>query len=181
VIINPIKDTQMISSKDQTKQWRKSQDWYINGKKNECELYQKRQFEDIVQCKLSKTNKRLFMVNNTLVKTANPLKTDQGFEYTENFDGEFKIDNTTFLVNFKFTCDQGGAQLRTLREVYHFIKTQMEFIKRHSSTEIYFINILDGNTSYTHKDQFKNLKTNRIFIGDMQEFAVYWNQLKRIN
>jgi len=166
----------MISSKEQTKEWRKSQDWYINGKKNECEIFQKRQFEAIVQTKLSKTSKRLFMVDNTLVRIANPLKNDQGFEYTENFDAEFKRDDNIFLVNFKFTCDQGGAQLRTLREVYHFIKTQSEFLKRHSNEKIYFINILDGNTSYTYKDQFENLKTDRIFIGDMQEFSTYWNQ-----
>jgi hypothetical protein len=169
----------MISSKEQTKQWRKNQDWYINGKKNECETYQKRQFEQIVQCKLSKTSKRLFMVNNTLVKMSNPLKKEQGFEYTENFDGEFKMGQTTFLVNFKFTCDQGGAQLRTLREVYHFIKTQVEYLKKNPNEEIYFINILDGNTAYEHKDQFKNLKTDRIFIGDMQEFSTRWNSPTR--
>lgn len=169
----------MISSKEQTKQWRKNQEWYINGKKNECEVYQKRQFEQIVQCKLSKTSKRLFMVNNSLVKMSNPFKTEQGFEYTENFDGEFKMGQTTFLVNFKFTCDQGGAQLRTLREVYHFIKTQVEYLKKNPNEEIYFINILDGNTAYEHKDQFKNLKMDRIFIGDMQEFSTRWNSPTR--
>lgn len=167
----------MISSKEQTKEWRKAQDWYDNGKKNECELFQKRLFEDIVQTSIYKTNKRLFMIDYSMISICNPLKTEQGFEYTENFDAEFKIDDTYFLVNFKFTCDQGGSQLRTLREVYHFIKTQTEYIKKHSEDRVYFINILDGNTAYQHKKQFEQLKRNQIFIGDMQEFSVWWPTL----
>lgn len=170
----------MISSKDQTKEWRKNQDWYINGKKNECELYQKRQFQEIVQTPIRKTSKRLFMLDNTLVRMSNPLKTEEGFEYTENFDAEFKYHDITFLVNFKFTCDQGGAQLRTLREVYHFIKTQVEYIKKNPNQKIYFINILDGNTAYQHKNQFKNLKSDKVFIGDMQEFSIHWNAISSL-
>ena len=29
-------------SKEQTKIWRKAQSWYINGKKNECDIYQRK-------------------------------------------------------------------------------------------------------------------------------------------
>jgi hypothetical protein len=31
---------ELISSKYQTKEWRLNQQWYINGKHNECEKYQ---------------------------------------------------------------------------------------------------------------------------------------------
>lgn len=34
------KALKLISSSKQTKNWRKKQDWYYNGKHNECELYQ---------------------------------------------------------------------------------------------------------------------------------------------
>jgi hypothetical protein len=164
----------MLSSKEQTKEWRKAQTWYINGKKNECELFQKRLFETIVQYPINKTNKRLFMIDHSIVSITNPLKTDQGFEYTENFDGEFKMGDTIFLVNFKFTCDQGGAQTRTLREVYHFIKAQNKFMGNYSKEKIYFINILDGDAAYRFKNQFDKLGTTRIFVGDTYEFSEWW-------
>lgn len=168
----------MISSKDQTKEWRKNQEWYINGKKNECELFQKDQFEQITHQPIRKTLKRLCMMNHTIVEISNPLRGEYGFEYTENFDGEFKYNDTAFLINFKFTCDLGGSQIRTLREVYHFIKTQLEYLKRHPKHKVFFINILDGNTSYQYRDQFKHLVDPRVFIGDMKEFSAWWNSRK---
>lgn len=164
----------MISSKEQTKDWRKSQDWYINGKKNECELYQKDQFEQITQQPIRKTLKRLFMLNHTMVEISNPLKGEHGFEYTENFDGEFRYNDTAFLVNFKFTCDLGGAQLRTLREVYHFIKTQLEYLKSQPDRKVFFINVLDGNTAFQYRNQFSHLKHPKVFIGDMKDFSSWW-------
>jgi len=167
----------IISSEYQTKQWRKDQDWYINGKKNECELQERKQFENIILQPLPKSSKRLFMINNSIVeRVRNPLQIDYGFEYTEDFDGEFKKDDILYLVNFKFTCDQGGAQTRTLREVYHFIKSQKCFLRlNHPNYKICFINILDGDTQYRHRKQYSHLLESRIFIGDMKEFLEWWN------
>ena len=38
----------LISSEFQTKDWRKSQKWYIDGRRNECEIYQKKEIEKII-------------------------------------------------------------------------------------------------------------------------------------
>jgi hypothetical protein len=42
----------LISSKLQTKQWRQKQEWYKNGKSNECEKQQIKQIEIITKQKL---------------------------------------------------------------------------------------------------------------------------------
>ena len=33
-------------------------------------------------------------------------------------------------INFKMICDRGGSQTRSLREVYHFITTQLNYLKQ---------------------------------------------------
>ena len=37
----------LVRSQSQTKKWRNSQPWYRNGKRNECEMFQKHQLEAI--------------------------------------------------------------------------------------------------------------------------------------
>lgn len=78
----------------------------------------------------------------------------------------------------KFVCGSGGAQTRTLREVYNFIKYQMEYLIKFNMNNIYFINILDGDTSYNNMDKFKFLinkeiykqENKYIFIGSLYDF-----------
>ena len=54
-------------SNKHTKQWRQKQEWYTNGKKNECEIYQRNNVENI-------TKKTPFV--NSLVDKRNPLFTN---------------------------------------------------------------------------------------------------------
>lgn len=179
IIIFVDEENDFISSSLQTKNWRKNQKWYINGKCNECEKYQVKLVEKIINMKCLKSNKRINMEDKNIYKNLNPLKENNGFEYTENFDGEIIILNITYYFNFKFICDNGGAQTRSLREVYHFIKHQFYYLKKYKN-DVYFINILDGDTCYKQKNKFfylqnkfKTLK-NKIFIGDMNEFSNWW-------
>jgi hypothetical protein len=67
---------------------------------------------------------------------------------------------------------------RTLREVYHFIKYQIQYIIKFNTINIYFINILDGDTSYNNmnkfnfllnKEKYKNVNK-YIFIGSLYDF-----------
>ena len=44
-------------SKNQTKEWRKSQPWYLNGKHNECGQYQKRIIEGITKATINKAHR----------------------------------------------------------------------------------------------------------------------------
>ena len=200
----------ITNSKEQTKNWRKACDWYKNGKSNECEIYQKKLIKQLIGYIPSKTNDRFYMETKDIINKTNPMKDKNGFEFTEDFDGKVitkthnKINNTIYF-NLKFCCDAGGAQTRTLREVYHFIKCQIEYVIKKqkeindssglfdlsdlsdssNSSEIYFINILDGDTSYKNMDKFKYLLEKEkkmkqdmcevinkyIFIGSMLEFS----------
>lgn len=166
------------SSFYQTKDWRKNRNWYKNGKSNECEKYQINLIEKIIVIKLMKTDDRINMETNKIISKKNPMINNDGYEWSENFDGLLIKNNNTYYFNLKFVCDNGGAQTRTLREVYHFIKYQMEYLIKFNMNNIYFINILDGDTSYNNMDKFKFLinkeKYNQVikyvFIGSLYDF-----------
>ena len=109
------------------------------------------------------------------------------------FDRYYIFNNNSWILfisvkafsyfNLKFICDNGGAQTRTLREVYHFIKSQMEFLIKKKQI-FHFINILDGDTSFKNMDKFHYLKSNKkykdiikyIFIGDLHQFQNHFQE-----
>ena len=131
------------------------------------------------------------MEKNIIIDNKNPNKHDDGYEWSENFDGKIFIELDIYYFNLKFVCDNGGSQTRTLREVYHFIKNQIIYLQNNINNinNIYFINILDGDTSYNNINKFyflinkykklcphnnKNICIcNNIFIGDMRKFQFY--------
>lgn len=169
----------IISSQYQTKEWRIKQKWYKGGKYNECENFQKEILYSITNINMEKTDYRLNIYTYELEKIKKPFIKLDGFEWTENFDGIQYIGNNILLYNLKFVCDKGGAQTRTLRNVYEFINTQLHFlIKNITINNIIFINILDGNTSFEYMDKFKYLISKRIFmnvskkifVGDLSHF-----------
>jgi len=166
------------SSYYQTKDWRKNVKWYKNGKSNECEKYQINLIEKMTKIKLTKTNDRINMETNEIISNKNPMVNDNGYEWSENFDGIITKNNNKYYFNLKFVCDSGGAQTRTLREVYHFIKYQMEYLIKFNTNNIYFINILDGDTSYNNMNKFIFLINKEkykhvikyVFIGSLYDF-----------
>ena len=91
----------LISSKFQTKIWRQNQKWYKNGRKNECENYQRNIIEEIVKYKCNKTNIRINMDTYELENIKYPLKYNNGFIYTEDFDGFIEIKNNILYFNMK--------------------------------------------------------------------------------
>lgn len=163
----------------QSKDWRKTQEWWKGGKSNECEIYQRKQIEQITNQVCQKSNKRLNIRTMEFREHTNPLTNPDGFDWTENFDGYQPLpDGRQLYYNLKMICDRGGAQTRSLREVYHFINAQLEFLRLHPEQSIIFINILDGDTSFFQKDKFNyvmNLTENhplnkKIIIVDMFGF-----------
>lgn len=113
----------------QTKMWRLNQLWYKNGKINECEKYQISLIEKILKLKIVKTYERINIETNEILNISNKsLNNSNGYEFTENFDGKIIKDCNIYYFNLKFVCDNGGAQTRTLREVYHFIKYQLYYL-----------------------------------------------------
>lgn len=156
----------------QTKVWRKNRRWYKNGKHNTCEKYQARIFEDICYIRIIRNTKERFNINTYELKEyKNPMKYINGLNWTEDFDGKFTKNDIIYYVNFKFVCDSGGAQTRTIRELYHFINCQIKHTNLHNNSK-YFINILDGDYCHKNIDKLKyNLSSDKyIFIGDMYEF-----------
>jgi hypothetical protein len=182
--------TRITPSKLQTKNWRKNQKWYINGKKNECEIYQRKCMIDIVNKNIEKTNIRLNILNLNLEKKTKPLNEIDGLFYTEDFDGMWKYNCKIFYLNLKFICNSGGAQTRALRETNHFILAQHNYLIKSSRKDIYFINIIDGDNGYKYiYDNFKNKKASlkdiqlnkkyeeiisNIFIGDTYNFINWY-------
>lgn len=175
----------ILSSHGQSKEWRLEQSWYTNGKQNECELFQKECVYQITGFDISsKTNFRLRLDTFELRQIKNPLAEEDGFEYTEDMDGFVSIHNMTLYFNLKFVCGVGGAQNRTLRETYHFIKAQLYHLLQSPDKDAYFINILDGDGSHCHmskfrflleKDMFREVKS-RVFVGDTHQFERFWKQ-----
>jgi len=166
---------------NQTKNWRKSQIWYDTGKKNECEKYQRALVETITNKKCSKTSDRINTENYNIINESRPLTRDDGFYWTEDFDG--KQDNLYY--NFKMVVEPGGAQTRSLREVAHFVIAQLEYNLCHLDNIFYFVNILDGDESYKkyqqfyyilNKKKYKYVK-NFIYVGDMFGFIDWYYSL----
>ena len=84
--------------------------------------------EKIVGINLIKTDDRINMETNEIINKKHPMKNNDVYEWSENFDRFLLINNSKYYFNLKFVCDSGGTQTRTLREVYHFIKNQMEYL-----------------------------------------------------
>ena len=175
------------SSSYQSKTWRKNRAWYENGKKNECEKYQISLIGKITECDMiCNTKMRLNMETHELKYITMPFKYDNAFDWTEDFDLYQNYDeNITFYYNLKFISGSGGAQTRSLREAYHFIKSQLNHILSYGDENTYFINVLDGNECYrkmdkikflTTLDKYKDIKAN-VFIGDMKTFQKWFYEI----
>lgn len=172
----------IIESSIQTKKWRKTQKWYKGGKKTECEKYQLNLLYNIFKINFKKTNDRINKEELLIENIIHPFKKENGFEYTENFDGKLIINNKIIYLNLKFVCDSGGAQTRTLKNVYEFIKVQYKIL--HNNDNIIFINILDGNESHKNMDKFRYLQKkkensnllDKCYIGDMHNFSKWFNK-----
>ena len=170
------------SSQIQTKTWRKQRPWYDNGKRNECELYQRKLIEEITGKICAKTDLRLNIITKNMMEKKYPMKDIDGFEWTEDFDGFIAKNDHSFYFNLKMICDAGGVQTRSLREVYHFVCVQLEHLLTHNTPNVHFINILDGDTSFRNIDKFQFLLSkphyasvrNQVFVGDMKQFQTIW-------
>lgn len=176
--------TNIVPSVKQTKTWRKSQIWYKTGKQNECEKYQIAMIEKIIQTKLNKTPQRLNFKTHQIVNIKTPIK--DNYDLTETFDGVVIIKDTTYYYNLKMVCDSGGAQTRSLREMYHFINEQINYIIR--SDDVVIINIFDGDESSKniHKlitllDDYNRDIKKRIFIGDLYAFKTWFSSQQITN
>jgi hypothetical protein len=105
-------------------------------------------------------------------------KAKHGFFYSEDFDGRQIINGNEVLVNFKSCAGEGGSQTRTLREVFWFVKGQLEVLTTVKESTVYFANILDSKECHAAIPQYLQLADqpiyahvrNRIYIGDLKGY-----------
>jgi len=167
-----------------TKEWRKK---VIGQGKNmggatasRVEKWQRLCLEKIVKQNVAKTNLRLNHSTKKLETVTRPSRQPDEFEWTEDFDGIFHIGKTRYLVNFKMIVGTGGAQTRSLREVYHFIKCQEAHLRKFCAhqKDTKFLNILDGDTSANKMAAMRLAQTkatvSEIYIGDTYALKKLW-------
>jgi hypothetical protein len=174
----------MISSNKQTKEWRQKEFGKVAGGSGSmnCEIYQRSYVEKILKKRCKKTHLRFNRRTGKLEEVKSPNKYENGFDYTEDFDGMIINGDKILLFNFRMVCGKGGSQTRTLRGSYQFIEEQLKFSKTHPN--YYFANILDGDESFHTIDKFIyliNLKEysevkNRCYIGDLCSFEKWFNK-----
>lgn len=178
---------EITDSKYQTKQW--VHEHISETQKNTArEKYQREQVEQITKKKCPKSNcirintDTFEMRRNTRPMTNNGETIPDGFDWTEDFDGEQNINDKKCFYNFKFVTETGGSQTRTLRECDHFIKTQLDYLKHNNNNDIYFVNIFDGDCSYKfqvcfnyllNKPQYNDV-TKYVFVGNMKNFQDWY-------
>lgn len=169
-----------------TRQWRTGQLWYAGGRQNECELYQQQCVRQVVGHDVASkpTHLRLHLTTKELVVEKSPLRHDDGFEHTEDFDGHLDLHGTSFFFNLKFVCGEGGFQNRTMRETHHFVRAQLDHLLCFPDATKRFINILDGDCSHRLMPKFRFLLAKKrfegvrpqVFVGDTHAFQSFWSK-----
>ena len=110
---------------------------------------------------------------------ARPYTSDDGYDWSENFDGEQTFSSKTVWINLKCVCGGGGAQTRTLRcECYPFVEDQMKYLLMSKKNDTYFANIFDGDEAASNMRHFNYLlrlpeySTVRqyVYVGDLKGY-----------
>ena len=130
----------------------------------------------------NKTNVRINWRNNTMVEIAQPMQKEDGFDYTENFDGKQLFEPNTVWVNFKSVVGTGGSQTRTLRdECYPFVNAQLDYLLKTKKNDCFFANIFDGDEAAKKMDMFYYLLglpeftdvKRYVYVGDLKGYFAW--------
>lgn len=141
------------------------------------EEYQRSQIETITGVKCLKTNTRINWRTNKLTEIAHPMVNENGYDYTEDFDGIQKFDSIKVYINLKCVVGKGGSQTRTLRdECYRFIEAQLKYLT--TGENMYFANIFDGDEAHANMSKFWYLMDlpeytsvkDHVYVGDLKDY-----------
>lgn len=155
----------------------------VTGKNSmKLEKYQLKNIKDITKNEVIRTNLRINKYNLELKENNQPFyNSNDGFDWTENFDGNQFINNKLLLYNLKMISGEGGAQNRSLTIVSYFLETQLNYLLKNKSSHIYFINIIDGDTMFKKRNHYDNILSrydksilNYIFFGDLYDFKNWY-------
>lgn len=148
------------------------------------EDYQRSTIIEHTKTPCPKTNMRINLRTNTLKEIPMPNKHSNGFDYSEDFDGCQTFGNNVVYINLKCIVGAGGAQTRSLREVYWFIQGQLNVLK--TTNNIYFANILDGDEANSVLSKFQYLLNleeysfvkKNVYVGDLKNYLTWTTSLK---
>ena len=125
------------------------------------------------------TNTRINWRSLEMVRAAHPMRNDDGFDYTENFDGKQAFGATTVWINLKSVVGTGGSQTRTLRdECYPFVSAQLNYLNKSHQTSYLFANIFDGDEAASRMRMFAYLLAlpeyadvkKYVYVGDLRGY-----------
>jgi hypothetical protein len=147
------------------------------------EEYQREKIIEGTRNPCPKTNIRINLRTNEIINIACPNKKNDGFDYSEDFDGVQTIHGKTIYVNLKCIVGKGGAQTRSLREVYWFVEGQLHTLKK--TDKVYFANILDGDEAHSSMSKFEYIISlpeftdvrKRIYVGDLSGYFAWFKQV----
>jgi hypothetical protein len=168
----------VIAGKLMTKEWRQQMFGRVAGGAGSrlIEVYQRQKVVEGTGVPCPKTTMRINLRTNTFHDIAHPNTQANGFDYSEDFDGVQVKGTTRVFLNFKSIASAGGAQTRSLREVYWFVEGQLKMLKDHPA--VYFANILDGDEPDSHMDKYSYLLSlpefadvrQRVYVGDLHGY-----------
>jgi hypothetical protein len=143
------------------------------------EIYQRSKIVEGTGVACSQTIVRINKRTGQMHDILHPMKHENGFDYTENFDGMQKLGENTIWINLKSVVGKGGSQTRTLRdECYPFIDAQLNYLLSSNTTTCFFANIFDGQEAAARMPmfnyllnlpQFVNVKK-YVYIGDLKNY-----------
>jgi hypothetical protein len=147
------------------------------------EEYQRQKIVDGTGMACPKTHTRINLRTNSLKDISHPNTRDDGFDYSEDFDGIQSVKEKNVYINLKCIVGKGGVQTRSLREVYWFVEGQLKTLK--SVENVYFANILDGDEAHFTKTKFEYLLNlpefdkvkNRVYVGDLKEYFDWFKKV----
>lgn len=147
------------------------------------EEFQRQKIIDGTGIKCPKTNLRINLRTNSLKNICHPNTKNDGFDYSEDFDGSQSVKENKVYINLKCIVGKGGAQTRSLREVYRFVEGQLNTLK--SVENVYFANILDGDEAQSTMSMFKYLLNlpefekvkDRVYMGDLKEYFDWFKKV----
>jgi hypothetical protein len=147
------------------------------------EDYQRKKIVDGTGFACPKTNIRINLRTNTLKNIAHPNTKEDGFDYSEDFDGVQTVHTNKVYINLKCIVGKGGVQTRSLREVYRFVEGQLNSLR--SVENIYFANILDGDEAHSTLSKFAYLLNlpefasvkNKVYVGDLKGYFDWFKSM----
>lgn len=146
------------------------------------EEYQKEQIVLGTGRPCNTTQTRINWRKNEMMEKVQPMRKEDGFDYTENFDGKQIFVPNTVWVNLKSVVGTGGSQTRTLRdECYPFVNAQLDYLLKSKKIDCFFANIFDGDEASSKMKMFNYLiglpefstVKKYVYVGDLKGYFAW--------